>query len=222
MPATPDLAQTLGFLEDLSRHNERPWFKKHRPAYDSARDTFEQFIDGLIDEFRDSDDLQDLTAADCTARIFRDLRFSNDKTPYKTNLAAMIAPGGWKTSGYGYYVSVVPRDQTMVAGGLYAPTSEQLERFRRAIVDNATEFKRVISADPFIETFGVLEGDRLKTAPRGYERTHPEIDVLRLKQVTAVRRFPEQEVLRRDFSEQVIATCRAVRPLLDYLARVVG
>ncbi len=217
MPATLNLEPILSFLDELSNNNNKPWFDAHRPAYETARKTFEQFIDGLIDEFRVPDDLQSLSARDCIARIYRDIRFSRDKSPYKTNLAANIAPGGWKATRLGYYISIGPQGQSMVAGGLHEPTPEQLERFRQAISQDAAAFKQLTHARAFVAAFGAVEGDRLKTAPKGYDRAHPEIELLRLKQITAVHQFTQPEVLDRDFAGRVVTICRAMKPFLGYL-----
>jgi uncharacterized protein (TIGR02453 family) len=207
----------LGFLDELSRNNNRAWFEQHRPDYQAARAAFERFVDAIIDEFRASDQLEGLSARECIARIFRDIRFSKDKTPYKTNLAALIAPGGWRGSAFGYYLSVAPNDQTFAAGGLHEPKPEQLERFRQAIDRDASAFKKAIQAHSFVASFGAVEGERLKTAPRGYDRAHPEIGLLQLKQIMAFHRFTDREVLAVDFREKVLDTCRAMRPFLDYL-----
>ena len=217
MPSITNLEPSLRFLDELSQHNDKAWFDKHRPAYEAARAAFEHFVDALIDEFRTSDALEGLAAKDCIARIYRDVRFAKDKSPYKTNLAAMIAPGGWKTTALGYYVSVGPQGQSLVAGGLYDPTPEQLQRFRQAIDRDAAAFKQITGAKDFVAAFGAVAGDRLKTAPKGYDREHPEIGLLQLKQITALHRFSEPEVLADDFAERVVIACRALRPFLDYL-----
>lgn len=217
MPTSPSLKPSLAFLDDLSRHNNKAWFDAHRPAYEAARGAFEQFIDGLIDVFRASDDLRDLRAKDCLARIYRDVRFARDKSPYKTNFGALVAPGGWKTTAHGYYLSLQPHGQSMVAGGLYAPTPKQLDQFRQAIHTNPAPFKKLIRAKAFVEAFGTVEGERLKTAPKGYDREHPELALLQLKQITVIHRFTDREVLAPDFARQAVAQCRAMRPFLNYL-----
>ena len=218
MPATLNLEPALSFLDELRQNNNKAWFDSHRPAYEAARGAFEHLINDVIDEFRVSDNLQGLAAKNCIARIYRDVRFAKDKTPYKTNLGAMIAPGGWKTTAFGYYIGVEPHGQSIVAGGLYAPTPEQLNRFRQAIDEDAATFKKVTHAKDFVEVFGEIDGDRLKTAPKGYDRAHPELALLQLKQITAVHRFSDQEVLAPAFVGQVIVACRAMRLFLDYLA----
>jgi uncharacterized protein (TIGR02453 family) len=221
MVTNPDMKQILVFLDGLSQNNQKTWFEGHRADYQTARTTFEQFIDSLIDEFRAPDHLEGLSARDCMPRIYRDIRFSKDKSPYKTNLGALIGPGGWRGARLGYYVSVEPHGHSMVAGGLYDPMPEQLEQFRRTIARDARAFKRVTQHKGFVTAFGEVQGDRLKTAPKGYDRAHPEIALLQLKQITAYHSFSDEAVLANDFREQVIYACRVLRPFLDVLNDIV-
>src|SRR6266542_6529831 len=125
MTTVLDLRSTLSFLDNLGKNNTKAWFDTNRGAYEEARDRFAQFIDHLIDALRDSDHLQGLSARDCIARINRDTRFSKDKSPYKTNLGAMIAPGGRKSEQLGYHIYIGPAGQSLIAGGLYMPTAGQ-------------------------------------------------------------------------------------------------
>jgi uncharacterized protein (TIGR02453 family) len=217
MPNHSSLEPTLIFLDQLRLNNNKAWFDSHRREYDAARGAFEQLIEGLIDEFRASDHLQGLKARQCMTRIYRDIRFSKDKSPYKTNLGAIVGPDGWKPTSPGYYIHLEPHGQSMVAGGWYSPAPEQLDTFRKTIAEDASEFKDLIHARQFVETFGAVSGERLKTAPKGYDRAHPEIELLQLKQVTAIRRFTDQQVLADDFETHVVSACRAMRPFLDYL-----
>ncbi len=220
MQADFNLGLVLHFLDDLSQNNNKTWFDRHRPDYEAARGAFEELVDALIDEFRISDHLQGLKARDCTARIYRDVRFTRDKSPYKTNLAAVIAPGGWRSTYLGYYISIAPHGQSMVAGGVYLPTPEQLNGFRQAIDEDASGFKDITGAPDFVQVFGSVEGERLKTAPRGYDRTHSEIALLQLKQITAVHHFADQEVTARDFPAQAALMCRAMKPFVTYLSSI--
>lgn len=212
-----DLDQILSFLDDLGKHNHKAWFDKNRAAYEEARATFEQLIDHLINELRASDNLQELSAKECVGRINRDIRFSKDKSPYKTNLGAMIAPGGRKSTRLGYHVSVGPQGHSLIAGGLYMPSPVQLTKFRQAIDRDGAGLKKLTRAKVFVEYFGKIEGERLKTAPQGYDRTHPDIELLQLKQVTVVHHFSDKAVLARDYPIQVVKVCRAMKPFLDYL-----
>ncbi len=223
MTSSVDLAPVLNFLDELARNNNKAWFEAHRPAYDTARSAFEQLIEEVIDEFRVLDHLQGLTAKECTARIYRDIRFSKDKSPYKKAMGAVVAPGGWRsTSLVGYYIHIEPHGQSMVAGGMHEPTPRQLDRFRSAVASDAAEFMALTSARTFVDTFGAVEGDRLKTAPRGYDPAHPQIALLQLKQVLVARRFADAEVTASGFVGQVLVTCRAMRPFLEYLQGIMG
>jgi uncharacterized protein (TIGR02453 family) len=201
MAATFNFRSMLSFLDALSKHNNKAWFDKNRVAYEDARDTFEHFIDYLIDEFRTSDHLKDLSAKQCVSRINRDIRFSKDKSPYKTNLGATIAPDGRKSMQLGYHVSIGPHGHSLIAGGLYMPTPDQLGRFRKAVAQDATELKKIARAKAFVDQFGKIEGEKLKTAPQGYDRDHPEIELLQLKQVTVIHHFSDKEVLSSEYRE---------------------
>jgi uncharacterized protein (TIGR02453 family) len=213
----PDLEPTLRFLSELKQNNERPWFEAHRRDYERACSGFEDLMDDVIDVFRESDRLQALRAKSCTARIYRDVRFSKDKSPYKTNLAAQIAPNGWHSEASGYYISIEPGGQSLAGAGLYSPTPRQLEAFRETIAHDSSRFKTICSDPEFVAVFGAVAGERLKTAPKGYERDHPEIALLQLKQIVILRHFSDEEVLAPVFLDEVIRACRAMRPFIDYI-----
>ena len=217
-----NLEPVLTFLNDISNHNNKTWFDQNRQAYETAKAEFERFVDLLIDEFRVPDDLQDLSAKDCVSRIYRDIRFSKDKSPYKTNMWATIAPGGKKATRMGYHFAIQPQGRSMIASGMWEPSTEQLIRFRQAIDHNAAEFKHIISDKAFLEYFGGIEGEKLKTAPQGYDRAHPEIELLQYKQILVSHRFTDEQVLADDFLEQVAAGCRMLRPIVDYLNDILG
>jgi uncharacterized protein (TIGR02453 family) len=215
-----DLASVLVYLDKLSTNNNKAWFEENKAAYEAAKAEFEKFTEALIDEFRISDNLYGLTAKDCISRIYRDLRFSKDKSPYKSNLWATIAPGGKKGIHMGYHISIQPHGRSILAGGLHEPQPEQLARFRRSIDEDATEFKQIIAETAFVEYFGGIEGDKLKTAPQGYDQSHPEIELLRFKQVVVVRYFSDEQVIAEDFLDLVIRGCRVMRPFLDYFQAI--
>jgi uncharacterized protein (TIGR02453 family) len=176
-----DLKPVLDFLSELKGHNNKAWFEEHRAAYDTARTHFENFVDQLIIQYGGIEDLGGITAKDCITRIYRDIRFSKDKSPYKTNMSATIAPGGKKSTSLGYHLHMQPQDETLIAGGLYMPTPEQLASFRAAIDRDAAPFKAIISDKEFKKYFGTLDGEKVKTVPQGYTRDHPEIELLRFK-----------------------------------------
>ncbi len=217
---TINLEPVLSFLKGLAANNNKPWFEQHRPDYEAARTSFEHFTDTLLEEFRVSDNLGDLTAKDCVSRIYRDVRFSKDKSPYKTHLWATIAPGGKKMVRMGYHFGLEPGGRSMIATGLWEPMPEQLARFRQAIDQNAAEFKKIINNPAFIDHFGGIEGEKLKTAPQGYDKTHPELDLLRYKQILVAHHFSDDQVLSSNFFSQVVSGCQAMRPFINYFDRI--
>ena len=219
---TTALKSTLAFLSQLERNNNKAWFDEHRPDYETARATVEDFLEAVIDALRNTDQLGDLTAKQCLMRIHRDIRFSRDKSPYNTAISASIAPGGRKSGKMGYYISVGPGNRTIVAGGLYSPTPEQLARFRKAIENDASQLRAIAKAKAFVVHFGQIEGEKLKTAPKGYERTHPEIDLLQLKQAIVIRHFTDAEIVKPDFPEHVVAACKAMKPFVTWLDETTG
>lgn len=220
MKSSINLRPVLIFLSGLAENNNKAWFDLNRAAYEEARDSFEDLVDYLISELRAFEDLPGLAARDCIFRINRDVRFSKDKSPYKTNMGALIAPGGKKSERAGYYVHVQPGNRSILAGGLHMPTPGQLTRFRETIDRDAGAFKRITRNKDFIRYFGSVEGERLTTSPQGYNRDHPEIELLRLKQVVAVNHVTDKQVQSPDYPAHAVQVFRAMKPFSDYLNRL--
>ncbi len=217
---TFNLEPVLGFLTELSTHNNKAWFDQNRETYENAKAEFERFVNALIDEFRGPDGLEDLTAKDCISRIYRDIRFSKDKTPYHTHMWASIAPGGKRMTRMGYHVAIHPGGHSMLAGGMYEPSPEQLARYRQSIDEDASEFKKVMNNKALLDYFGGIGGDRVKTVPQGFDRSNPEIELLKYKQVVVMRQFSDQQVLASDFFDLVVNGCQVMRPFLNYFDRL--
>lgn len=215
-----DLEPTLAFLGDLRENNNRTWFNDNRIRYEEASAAFQALVEYIISNLEKVVDLRGVSAKDCIFRINRDIRFSKDRSPYKSNMGAEIAPGGRKSGNLGYYVHLAPHDESLVAGGLYMPTSEQLAKFRAAVAKDAASYKRITHASAFVRYFGEVEGDRLTTAPQGYSRDHPEIDLLRLKQVMLVHHFTDKQVRARGFPAETVQVLKAMKPFNDYLNRI--
>ena len=212
-----DLKPVLDFLSQLDDNNDRQWFEQNRVAYQTAKAQFESLVDRVIAALQAIEDLGDITAKDCVMRIHRDVRFSKDKSPYRTNMAAAIAAGGKKSPRMPYYLHIAPHNQSFLAGGLYMPTSEQLTRFRAIIDHDAKSFKALLKRQTFKQLFGELSGEKLKTAPQGYTRDHKEIELLRLKQVVATHPLSDEAVLAVTLPAQIVETFTGLKPLLDYL-----
>ena len=212
-----NLAPVLEFLSELEKNNARPWFDEHRSEYQLAKELFEELVNQVIAEYRSVEDFGGITAKECVMRIFRDLRFSKDKTPYRTSMGASIAAGGRKSGRMAYYLHLEPHNRSMVAGGLHLPEPEQINRFRVAVVRNPSAFKSIITNSAFKQYFGSLQGERLKTAPKGFVPDHPEIELLRLKEVVAIHALPDAVVLSDGLTSYIVKAFTALKPFLDYL-----
>ena len=217
MKSDMELSSILKFLRGLRENNNRPWFEAHRPQYQEARAQFEDYVTALIAGLARTQPLGGLSARDCVFRLKRDLRFSKDKTPYKPHMSAYIAPGGRKSRRLGYYVHIEPGNRSMIAGGLHEPEPDQIALWRQAIDRNPTPFKKIVGTKAFKEHFGQVEGQKLKTAPRGYPRDHPELELLRLKQVTVARPFTDKDVQGARLLHDSFDTFKVMRPFLEYL-----
>lgn len=211
---------TLDFLTHLKHNNEREWFNANRKRYDNAKKNFESFVQAVIDKISEFDPiLRGLEVKSCTYRINRDIRFSNDKTIYKTHLGAFIVKGGKKNGDRyaGYYVHVEPGNNSMIAGGAYIPPMPWLTAIREKINEDGDDFLRIIRNKKFIEYFGELEGEKLKSAPKGYPRDHPFIELLKLKSYLVSRLISDKEITGMDCFDFITGACRAMKPLNDFL-----
>lgn len=211
---------TLDFLSDLKYNNEREWFIKNRKRYDDARANYESFVQAVIDKIAEFDPiLKGLEVKSCTYRIYRDIRFSNDKTIYKTHLGAFIVKGGKKNGdrNAGYYVHVEPGNNSMIAGGAYLPPMPWLNAIREKIDEQGDLFLKIINRKEFRDIFGNVEGEKLKSAPKGYSRDHPHIELLKLKSYLVSRMIPDKEVVSKECFNLIIKASREMKPLNDFL-----
>ena len=210
---------TLAFLRDLARHNDRDWFAEHKPRYEAARKNVGAYAGAVLGELSKSDVLSTESGKRSLFRIYRDVRFSKNKLPYKTNLGGSFTRDGRLRRG-GYYFSIQPGGESVVGGGFYGIERDDLKRIREELARDGSEYRAIVADPAFIETFGEMQGERLKTAPSGYPRDHPNIDLLQPKQFYAVRTFSDAEVQRADFVEQSVAALLALRPFFDYFSEV--
>jgi uncharacterized protein (TIGR02453 family) len=216
-----DLGVSLRFLSQLAKNNNKPWFDEHKADYEKAAAQFELLVAELISGMSKVEDLGALAPRDCIMRIYRDVRFSKNKSPYKTGFGAGIVPGGRKSGRLGYHIHLGPNGATMAAGGLWDPEPPQLSRFRDAIVKDAGPFHKIAGAADFKRHFSTVTGDALKTAPKGYPPDHSEIDLLRQKQVCVSEKFSDETVTSREFPGLMLKSLRAMKPFIDYLNRAV-
>jgi uncharacterized protein (TIGR02453 family) len=212
----------LGFLRELEGQNERGWFEANRNRYEKARRIFIELVGELIDAFGPVDDLGGVTVKECVFRINRDVRFSKDKSPYKTVMSAVLGRGGRKSGVRSYYFHIESEGRSFLAGGLYAPSAAELGAVRQALADDARAFKKIIRAPAFVREFGELGGDSLKVAPLGYPKDHPDIELLRKKQFLVMHRLTDEEILSEDLIPRALAVYKAMKPFLLYLEETLG
>jgi len=215
-------AALLDFLQDLAQHNERDWFQAHKATYDQLRTDFEQDVAHWLAELAQEEPaLAGLDPKKCTFRIYRDVRFSKVKVPYKTHFSAYFAAGGKHGDAPGRYVQVGPSGQTLVAGGLYEPTKEQLAAVRQEIDYQAADLHRLLATPAAQQYFPQgLAGEQLKKMPPGYEASHPDAAWLRHKSFLLSHSVPDVEAHRLkpgEFRAHVLAALRALGPFCEWL-----
>lgn len=211
---------TLQFLKQLSKNNNREWFHANKHVYEEAKTDFENFIGELIKAISKFDkSISELKAKDCTFRIYRDVRFSKNKDPYKNNFGAYIAAGGKKSMKPGYYIHVQPNGKSFLAGGAYMPASSVLNAIRQEIDYNLKEFQDILKGKAFKKYFPKLEGDTVKTTPKGYDKKHPAIDILRHKDFLAVHALSDEQLLAATAVTYLAKGCAAMKPFNDFLGR---
>ena len=213
---------TLEFLSLLRTNNNKSWFDDHRDMYDSARANALEFASLLLDKMAAIDhSLQALSPKDCMFRINRDVRFSHDKSPYKTHMGIVLTQGGKKSGLASYYVHIEPGN-SFVGGGVWMPEAAALSRIRKEIHYEWKEFANILSNTSFLTHFGDLDKEPetlLKKPPKGYDGDDPGIAYLKLKSFTATRACPESQLTNSSLITEILTTFSALKPLLDFLSR---
>ena len=217
---------TLSFLKQLSKNNDRAWFAEHKPKYEAARENVADYADALLDRMRETDVLATENGKKSLYRIYRDVRFSKNKAPYKTNMAGSFTRDGVLRRG-GYYFHIVPAgvhdnfmNGSVVGGGFYGIEKDDLKRVREELAVSADEMREIVNDKDFKRVFGEMQGEKLKTAPKGYPKDHPNIDLLRYKQFYAMRTFTDKEVLSAEFLDMSHEALLTLRPFFDFFTEV--
>lgn len=208
----------LDFLKDLRRNNNRNWFLKNKLRYENAHENTVAFVDALLVEMRRHDNIQNASGKKSLFRIYRDVRFSKDKSPYKNYWGGGFKRATKKLRG-GYYFQIAPGD-SLVAGGFFAPNPADTLRIRTDMDLNYKDWKKLLANKKFKETFGNMLGEKVATAPKGFSKENPAIDLLRYKQFYFEHRFTDKEVLSRDFLKQMNQTFKTLLPYFDYMSEV--
>lgn len=210
---------TFDFLSNLKYNNNRDWFIKNRQLYSGAKDNFESFVQNVIDKIIDFEPiLKGLEVKSCVYRINRDIRFSNDKSPYKSHFGAFIVKGGKKNGDKyaGYYIHIEP-EKSIIAGGAYMPPPAWLSAIRDKIAADPSKLIKIIHTKDFIKYFGEIDGEKLKKAPKGYAADHPNIDLLKYKSYLVVNEVKNEMVLSEIYFDYAMNVIKAMKSFNDFL-----
>ncbi|MCF6367003.1 MAG: DUF2461 domain-containing protein [Bacteroidales bacterium] len=212
----------LNFLTQLKANNNREWFQENKTLYEDAKSTFEEFVNVLILKIKEFDSFIDVNSAkECIFRIYRDVRFSKNKEPYKPNFGAYISKGGRKSEFAGYYIHTEP-NASFAGGGIYCPQATVLRTVREDIFDNPNTVKEIIHDKSFNKTFPKMYGEKLKTAPRGFPKDFSDIDLLNYKSYTVIKELTNKELLSNNFFNHLISIFKTQKPFNDYLNKVIS
>ena len=215
-------SSTLKFLKDLKKNNNKPWFDAHRKQYEDARNDFENFIQSVLDKHSKNDsDLKELAAKKCLFRINRDVRFSKDKSPYKTNFGASMDKGGKKSGLAGYYFHLEP-GKSFIGGGLWMPEPDALKKVRQEIDYCYDEFKKIISAKKFKSIYPELytgEGVQLTKVPQGFEKDNPAAEYLKFKSWLVLADINDRTLTSKELLKKTVDAFCVMQPFIKFLNR---
>ena len=205
---------TMDFLSDLKANNERPWFEANKARFEKAKKEFKGFVKALEEEMNKHDVIEKSKIF----RIYRDVRFSNDKTPYKSSMSVGFTRAGAARRG-GYYFAISP-DEIMIGGGFWAPEPQDLKRIRDEFAFDAQPIRKIMADPTFVKHFGNLEGESVKTAPKGFDKDHENIDLIRMKQYLVYKRFTNKQLYSPSFYKELDEAYQAMRPFFDHFSYI--
>jgi len=206
--------KTFSFFKTLNKNNNREWFTEHKPEFKSIEADVKNFYTALFENLQKHDDVDKMKMF----RIYRDVRFSKDKTPYKTHFGGSFGRTKPRLRG-GYYLHIAPGD-SFIATGFWEPNKEDLFRIRKELELDAVEFRKIITSKKFKGVWGDLVGNEVKTAPKGFNKEHADIDLIRKKQFIFTKKFSDAEVTSPNFLNEVLDGFKAIRPYFDYMSEV--
>jgi uncharacterized protein (TIGR02453 family) len=210
--------ESINFLKTLSKNNNRDWFNKHKDKYMEAQENMIAFADALLFEMNKHDKIETPSGKKSLFRIYKDVRFSKDKTPYNSHWSGAYKRATKKLRG-GYYFHIKPGN-SFLAGGFWGPEPGDLKRIRQDIESNYKDWKKMLANKTLVKTFGKLTGDQLSSAPRGYAKDHPAIDLLRYKQFILKHEFTDKEVCSPDFVSKANDVFKKMRPYFNFMSEV--
>jgi len=215
---------TLDFLKSLKKNNNKEWFDKNKDKYLAAKENVEQLVEALIKSLSVFDKkLIGLKAKDCVFRIYRDVRFAKDKRPYKTNMGASISAGGKKAETAGYYIHFEPGN-SFIAGGRWMPSPEHLKKIRQEIDYNSKQLHKILNDKTFKKYYGELDTEhyQLTRPPKGYDKDHPDVELLKLNSYIVWHQYKDSEVLSKNFVKEITKGAKIMKPMIDFLNEAVS
>ena len=208
----------FSFLEDLKENNHREWFQNNKTRYQEQYNYALQFADELLLRMKQIDTIETISGKKSLFRINKDVRFSKDKSPYKTNIGGALTRATKYLRG-GYYFHIEPGN-CFLGGGFWAPSPEDLKHIRLQIAADPEPLQQILSSEEFIATFRQLEGEKLKSAPKGFNKDHHAIDLINYKQFLLIKKLTDEEVQSKQYLETVVSTFQAMRPFFDYMSEI--
>ncbi|MDH7461352.1 DUF2461 domain-containing protein [Chitinophagaceae bacterium 26-R-25] len=209
---------TLEFLQQLSKHNNREWFANHKTLYTAAYDNMILFADALLIKMNMHDSIETLSGKKSLFRIYKDVRFSKEKTPYNIHWTGSFKRATKLRRG-GYYYNIAPGN-SFLAGGFWGPVPSDMKRIRDDIAYNSEVWDELLSDKTFKKTFVKMQGEQLATAPRGYDKNHPAIELLRYKQFLLKHPLTDSEITSKDFVEKANDVFKKMRPFLNLMSEI--
>jgi uncharacterized protein (TIGR02453 family) len=210
--------ESLDFLKKLSKNNNRDWFNVHKDKYLEARENIIGFADALLLKMNKHDKIETMSGKESLFRIYKDVRFSKDKTPYNTHWSGAFKRATKKLRG-GYYFKFKPGG-SILAGGFWGPEPQDLKRIRQDINFNYKSWQKLLAEKTLVKTFGKMTGEQISSAPRGYAKDHPAIGLLRYKQFILRYELPDKEIYGPGFLNKVNDVFSKMRPFFNYMSEV--
>jgi uncharacterized protein (TIGR02453 family) len=205
----------FSFLKNLQKNNNRDWFHEHKASFKVIETEVKQFYNQLFEQLNQVDSIESFKVF----RIYRDVRFSKNKLPYKTHFGGSFHRTKPELRG-GYYLHIAPNNESFIATGFWDPNKEDLFRIRKELEMSSKELRELMEVKAFKSVWGVLQGDELKTAPKGFDKLDPNIDLIRKKQFIFTKKYSDKEVLSNGFENEVIKSFKVIRPYFDYMSSV--
>ena len=212
--------ESLKFLDDLKKNNNRDWFQLQKVRYDSYKKEYYQLVQDFLDNMKSKDEsLRNLEVKNCVFRVNRDIRFTKDKSPYKTHMGIWMSPGTKNTNLAGYYIHI-EKGASFIAAGVYSPENDDLKKIRKEIAFFYDELETIVNDKKFKDAFGELDrNNSLKNAPKDFEKDHPAIEFLKLKSFTASEKIDDMLLSDPDFVKKISEKLILLKPLMQFLNR---